>query len=113
LALWQYVSDSARHIFGDAPQDRKANRILDALREQPEGLTRSGMMQLFNGHATSAELAAALENLAGAGLAHMEMQPTGGRPTERWFYGPAAAKKAKEAKYPPGPATGGASGQEG
>ncbi|WP_224368457.1 DUF3987 domain-containing protein [Hyalangium versicolor] len=114
LALWQYASDSALYIFGDALQDRKANRILDALRERPEGLTRSEMMKLFTGHATSAELSAGLETLAGAGLAHRAMQRTGGRPTERWFYGSGgAAKEAKEAKYPPGTATGGASEQEG
>jgi hypothetical protein len=113
LALMEYVNASARHIFGTALQDPKANRILDTLREQPAGLTRSDVIKLFKGHATSAELAAALETLAGAGLAHMEMQPTGGRPTERWFHGSDAAKKAKEAKYPPGSTTDGASGQEG
>ncbi|HVG57432.1 MAG TPA: hypothetical protein VNA24_02680 [Hyalangium sp.] len=113
LALWQYASDSALYIFGAAMPDPRAHRILDALREQPAGLTRSDMMRLFKRHETSANLSAALETLSGAGLAHMETQPSGGRPTERWFYGPDAAKKAKEAKYPPGTGTDGASGQEG
>ncbi|NVI98287.1 DUF3987 domain-containing protein [Myxococcus sp. AM009] len=101
LALWQYVSDSARHIFGDALQDRKANRILGVLRERPEGLARSEIVDLFKGHAAKADLDAALNILSDAGLAHMEAQPSGGRPTERWFHGPAPAKKAKEAKYVP------------
>ncbi|HVG57186.1 MAG TPA: DUF3987 domain-containing protein [Hyalangium sp.] len=112
LALMAYASDSARHIFGEAPQDRKANRILDALRAQPEGLTRSDMLLLFKRHETSANISAALETLSGAGLAHMEMQRTGGRPVERWFFS-SDAKKANKAKYPPGTATGGASEQEG
>lgn len=97
LALMQYASDSARHVFGDALQNRKANRILEALRERPEGLTRSDMAKLFTGHSTSAELDTALGALSGDGLAHMEVQPSGGRPTERWFHGPAPAKKAKKA----------------
>ncbi|WP_164020476.1 DUF3987 domain-containing protein [Pyxidicoccus trucidator] len=105
LALMQYTRDSARHVFGDALQDRKANRILDALRERPEGLTRSDMASLFKGHAAKADLDAALGTLSDARLAHMEIQPTGGRPTERWFHGPAPAEKAKEAKYVPASGT--------
>lgn len=105
LALMQYASDSARYIFGDAPQDPRASRILDELRARPEGLTRSEMVRVFKGHVTSAELDAALGALSGAGAAHREMQPTRGRPTERWFHGPATAKKAKEAKYVPAPDT--------
>lgn len=105
LALMDYASDSALHIFGGTQQNPKVNRILEALRERPEGLSRSELSRLFTGHVTSAELELALGSLSEAGAAHMKEQPSGGRPTERWFYGPDAAKKAKKAKYPPAAAS--------
>ncbi|OJH41015.1 hypothetical protein BON30_08900 [Cystobacter ferrugineus] len=105
LALMDYASDSARHIFGGAQQNPRANRILEALRERPEGRSRSELVKLFTGHVTRAELDMALGSLSEAGAAHMEEQPSGGRPTERWFHGAAAAKEEKKAKYPPASAS--------
>jgi len=105
LALMAYASDSARHIFGGAPQDPKASRILEALRGRPEGISRSELMHLFTRHVTSAELDRALGSLSDAGAAHMKVEASGGRPTERWFLGPAEAKKAKKAKYLPASAS--------
>ena len=40
LALWQYCEDSARHIFGRATGDTVADRILEALRTNSEGMTK-------------------------------------------------------------------------
>ena len=36
LALWHYAEASARYIFGDATGDRVADRIMEALRTEPE-----------------------------------------------------------------------------
>nr|WP_275583645.1 DUF3987 domain-containing protein [Archangium primigenium] len=105
LALMEYASSSARHIFGGARQDPRANRILAALRECPEGVSRSELMKLFTGHVTSAELGRALDDLSSAGVAYKQVKPTGGRPSERWFFGTAEAKKEKEAKNPPASAS--------
>jgi hypothetical protein len=40
LALWRYCEASARLVFGDRLGDRVADTIVDALRGNPQGLTR-------------------------------------------------------------------------
>lgn len=85
LALWRYCEDSARHIFGAKLGNRVADRLLEALRKTPDGLTRSDMRSVLGGGVTGERIDAALDLLREYGLAHGERQPTGGRPAERWF----------------------------
>ena len=44
---WQYSEASAKWIFGDALGDPDADTILNALRSQPSGLTRTEISNLF------------------------------------------------------------------
>lgn len=41
LALWRYVEESARYIFGSSVGDRDADTLLAAVRASSEGLTRA------------------------------------------------------------------------
>ena len=101
LALWDYCARSARYIFGAALGDPIADRILSALRGQPEGIDRQAIRDLFSGH-HSDKIRAALEELARLQLAQVEKVPTRGRSREVW-----RATKATEATN--GPAQGGLS----
>lgn len=47
LALWEYVEASVRFIFGDSIGDPVADEILRALRNAPQGLTRTDIRDLF------------------------------------------------------------------
>lgn len=85
LALWDYAEDSARCIFGDATGDPTADRIHEALRAAPEGLTRTQISNLLGRHKDSAEIDRALSALLASGKARRETGATGGRPAERWF----------------------------
>jgi hypothetical protein len=86
LALWQYCEDSTRFIFGDALGDPVADELLRVLREVGAvGLTRTQLHSFFGKHLSQAELSRALTALAAAGHAKCQLEPTGGRPTERWF----------------------------
>lgn len=86
LALWQYCENSARFIFGDNLGDPIADAILQALREVgADGLTRTQLHHFFGRHLSQAQLRHALSSLATAGYARSQPEPTGGRPTERWF----------------------------
>jgi hypothetical protein len=94
IALWKCAQESARLIFGDSLGDPVADTILDALRRNHEGLTRTDISYLFGRHRKSGEIDRALGVLLAAGKARREEEQTGGRPVERWY----EAKKAKEAK---------------
>jgi hypothetical protein len=117
LALWSYCADSAQYIFGDRLGYPLADEILQALRSQPEGLTRWQIRRLLGHHVKSVEIDQALQFLAKQGLAGFEVEQTEGRPAERWR---AVGKKAKYGKKaarngipeewagaPPGPGTAG------
>jgi hypothetical protein len=84
LALWRYCEDSARHIFGAKLGDHVADRLLEALREKPDGLTRSEMRATLGNRIPGERIETALDLLRGHGLARTERRQTGGRPAERW-----------------------------
>jgi hypothetical protein len=86
LAVWDYAERSAAYIFGDSTGDRDADRILEALRSAPEGMTRNEIRRgIFGGNKPAETIAAALERLLRLRLARRESIETGGRPAERWF----------------------------
>ncbi len=93
LALWSYCDQSCKYIFGDALGHPVADRILQALRNQPNGLTRSQISDLFGRHASGGEIGLALRFLAEHGRAKPTSEESGGRPIERWR---AVAKEAKK-----------------
>ncbi len=92
LAVWQYVSDSAWHVFGRLSGDPVRDRIIAALAESPGGMTRTGLRDLFHRHASAKDIDAALMALLGVGEATYEPLRTGGRPVTLW-----RATKATEA----------------
>ena len=96
LALWSYVEASTRFIFGEALGDSLADEILTALRESPNGMTRTEISNLFQRHRSSAQIVSALRVLARHGRAVYRREQTDGRPDERWFVPTAGAKNAKK-----------------
>ena len=87
LALWHYCFQSARCLFGDRTGNDVADRILDGLRvAETQGLTRTEVSKLLQGHSSTDKTDMALDFLADHGLAQQEMDRSkSGRPTERWF----------------------------
>src|SRR5262249_33436133 len=84
LALWDYCERSARYIFGDRTGDRDADRILEALRSAPNGMTRSEIRRgIFGDHKPAEHVASKLGFLFHLGLVQTESLPTGGRSAER------------------------------
>lgn len=84
LALWEYVEQSVRHVFGDALGDPVADELLRLLRAAPDGMTRWEMTNAFGRHQSADRIGRALSLLAQHGLARFETRQTGGRPEERW-----------------------------
>ena len=85
LALWEYAEASARYIFGDATGDSLADKIMEALRATPEGLTRTDIRNLFKNNQTGNRIEQALALLLKVGRARSTSEASGGRPVERWF----------------------------
>jgi len=86
-ALWKYSEKSARAVFGERLGDPVADKILDALRQSHDGLTRSQIRELFARNQNSDRITNALELLASHSpkLAYCEQRETGGRPAEIWY----------------------------
>lgn len=96
LAVWRYCEESARDLFGDRTGDDVADRILAALQESPDGLTRQAItVDVFGRHMKKDRIDVALSDLQVSGRAYARTQKTGGRPAERWH---ATANDAKDAK---------------
>ena len=94
LAVWEYAEASARYIFGDALGNPVADRILNELRTNPIGLTRTEIRDVFGRHCNSQEIESALRVLSENGLARSGKQETSGRSVERWLAIAATATKA-------------------
>lgn len=87
LAVWEYAEASARFIFGDSLGDPVADEILRALRNNPSGLTRTNIRDLFGRNRYADSITRALELLVQYGLARAEKRQIDGskKPTEWWF----------------------------
>lgn len=85
LALWDYCEASVRYIFGDAQGDPVADTLLGALREAPEGLSRTQISDLFGRHKSAGRISRALMSLEAISRARRVTEETCGRPMERWF----------------------------
>jgi hypothetical protein len=85
LALWEYCEASAAHIFGESLGDPIADEILRALQRSPEGLSRTGISNLFGRNQGTDRIGAALGLLMRQGKASMDDKETEGRSAEVWF----------------------------
>jgi hypothetical protein len=84
LAVWDYCSASASHLFGTSTGDATADRIREALDAAPDGLSRKQISALFHGHLGSDRIDAALEKLGALGAINQRRQPGKGRPSTLW-----------------------------
>lgn len=85
LALWDYSFQSAQFIFGDSMGNPIADEILNALKNNSEGLTRTDISNYFGRNKKSNEIQQALEALHIKGLVSKTSNQTGGRTTEIWL----------------------------
>lgn len=88
LCLWRYSEASAGYVFGESLGDPVADKLYAALLEHPDGLSRTAMRDVLQRNASATEIAAALQSLAGHGLAQrVETPSTGGpgRKAELWI----------------------------
>jgi DNA-binding transcriptional ArsR family regulator len=107
LAVWRFAERSAAYIFGDSLGDPNADRILAALRETPQGLTRTEIRRkVFNDHVTAAKVRQALSLLLSAGLVHERREETGGAPAHRYFATHTPQREKRDNPAPNGSATG-------
>jgi hypothetical protein len=73
-------------IFGTVTGDSDADKILGALRGNPDGMSRHEIRRtLFGANKPAGSIAALLETLQGLGLVNSESIRTRGRPTTRWY----------------------------
>jgi hypothetical protein len=87
VALWRYCEESCRWIFGTSTGDRNADKILVALRYAANGMTKTEIsVEVFNRHASSADIDEALRLLNGLHMANYRTEASGGAPIERWFF---------------------------
>ncbi len=87
MALWRYCEQSARWIFGTSTGNRNADKIFAALRHAPNGMTKTEIsVEVFNRHASSADIDEALRLLHGLRMASFQVENSGGAPIQRWLF---------------------------
>jgi hypothetical protein len=84
-AVWRYCEQSANYIFGTGLGDLSADRILQALRGSPHGLTRTELRDLFGRNKRGSDIEQALSRLNELGFVRKLLEETGVRPAERWM----------------------------
>jgi hypothetical protein len=84
LAVWEYSYNSTAFLFGDAtsPLSRK---ILYHLSNSEHGLSKTEIREIFSNHKSAEDIDSALKILQDDELVDFEIEPTKGRPIERWF----------------------------
>ncbi|MCI0463309.1 MAG: DUF3987 domain-containing protein [Gemmataceae bacterium] len=95
LAVWDYVEESVRFVWGHSLGDPVADELLQLIRgAKDEGVTRTQMRDFFGRNKSAGQIGRALGVLLEHGLAHFKLnQEKGtGRPTERWFAGKAETR---------------------
>jgi hypothetical protein len=85
-ALWKYGLDSARYLFGARLGNPKAEKILDALRQTPQGMTRWDIQNVvFKRYLKTEVLDEVLTLLKKTGWIRSQTEKTGGRDAGRFF----------------------------
>lgn len=86
-AVWGYCEDSALYLFGDQLGDADADKLLEAIRQSEEGMTRTAVRDLFGRNKKPEELQRILGLLQDTGKAYVtkEKPDGGGRPSEVWW----------------------------
>lgn len=89
IAVVDYNAATVAMLFADAIGDPKADRLIKALREAPDGLTRTEITaKVFGGNLKREEIAKILGRLLTQGQIHRKVgRENGKKPTERWFAG--------------------------
>jgi hypothetical protein len=84
LAVWDYCERSVTFFFGDRLGDPIADAVIEALRNNPGGLTTTEIHGLFSRHAKASQIEAARGRLLQAGRVKISREETRGAPGERW-----------------------------
>ena len=87
MAVWEYCQASVEYVFGDMLGDVVADGLLSALRQAPDGLTRTAISGILSRNVPANQIARALEELDRRGLASVRNigAPGPGRPAETWW----------------------------
>ncbi len=101
LALWDYCAASAGTVFKDTVGDVIADDIRNALRQNPDGLSRTEISESLQRHRSTEEINRALGILHEGGYAVFETVQTGGRPREVWRALGTREKRTRPRHEPP------------
>jgi hypothetical protein len=80
LAVWRYAEASAHQLFGHMLGNPTAEKLLNALRQAPDGLTTTELYAALNRHPRAEQIAEALELLQSRNLITTTQRLTPGRP---------------------------------
>lgn len=77
LEIWRYHCQTVAHIFGDSFTDGVMNRIIETLREHPEGLSRTDLSSHLKNNHSLRDKIRVLEN---QGVIEKVVEKTSGKP---------------------------------
>ncbi len=85
-AIIEHLERSVRYIFGNQAGLYIADEILEILKKNPRGMSRTEISNALGRNVQSATISSTLSMLSDIGKATMTKTETGGRPIETWKY---------------------------
>lgn len=85
LAIHDYCIDSLNYIFGNLTGNSKADKLLEFIKSQPDGVKKGLIYKHFHNKTEAEEVNQNLEILMSMNLIRVKKVPTGGRDAEIWF----------------------------
>ena len=85
VALWRYCRHSAKLIFRHASGDPLVDKVLETIRQHPEGIGRWELHSSVCKHKPAGTLVEVLTRLRDAGKIRAEIVTTSGRSAETWY----------------------------
>jgi hypothetical protein len=84
LAMWQYAEDSAEYVFGASLGDPMADRLLELIRANPDGISQTEIHNALGNNYPASRINAGLKQLEDLGLISKQSRNTAGRPATVW-----------------------------
>jgi hypothetical protein len=85
LDLWRHCENSAKAIFGDSTTDKLSNEILEFLRDNPKGLTKTEIHNLKKNNISAIVLDRTLKSLKESYLINFVKKEREGKSIEVWY----------------------------
>ena len=85
IEVWNYCEASAHYLFSGVQSNSTQRKIIRALENADNGLTKSDILDIFGRHKSAADVDEEMDELKKEGLVRVTSESTGGRNATRFY----------------------------